>query len=69
MKPSRLTRLARAEAYEPETGWPHTVGMSALLAAARSLPRRDPWDLEDLGEEPTGLGQLLKEARQWQQAH
>ena len=65
MRLSRITRLARIEAQEPETAWQHTVGLSALLAYAKTLPARDLWaDGLDLDEEPTGLAKLLKEARQ-----
>jgi hypothetical protein len=64
---SRITRLARVEAQEPETAWQHTHGLAALLAYASSLPTRDPLDVPDPDEEPTGLGRLLKEAREWQQ--
>jgi hypothetical protein len=67
MRVSRITRLGRVEAQEPETAWQHTAGLSALLAHAASLPRRGPWDMPDLGEEPSGLAKLLQEARQWQQ--
>jgi hypothetical protein len=67
MRLSRQTRLARVEAQEPETAWQHMAGISAMLAYAHSLPKRDPWDVEDLGEEPTGLGKLLKEAREWEE--
>jgi hypothetical protein len=44
--------------------WQQTEGLSALLAAARALPQRDPWALPDL-EESSGLARLVKEARQW----
>jgi hypothetical protein len=57
--------LARVETHEPTTRWQHTIGLAALLEAAKQLPPRDPWDLEDLGEAPTGLAKLLKEARAW----
>jgi hypothetical protein len=43
--------------------WRHTVGISSLLEAARSLPRRGPWDLEGV-DTASGLGKLLAEARQ-----
>jgi hypothetical protein len=48
--------------------WRYTEGISALLAAAKALPRRDPWDLPSV-EEPTGLARLLEEARRWEQEH
>lgn len=46
--------------------WRYTEGISALLGAARSLPKRDPWDLEGV-DTTSGLGKLLAEAQQWQQ--
>jgi hypothetical protein len=62
---SRVTRLARVEAQYPDTRWERTVGLSALLAVDRSLPRSDePVDLEDV-DTTTGMGKLLAEARAW----
>ena len=69
MRASRLTRLERAEAYEPETGWQHTEGLSALLAAAKALPQRDPWDMPSVEDDRSGLAKLLQEARQWEETH
>jgi hypothetical protein len=46
--------------------WRQSVGLSSLLAAARSLPQRGPWELPAL-EAGGSMGQLLKEARQWQE--
>ena len=48
--------------------WRVSVGMSSLLDAARSLPRRDPWDLSGL-DTSRGMGKMLAEARQWEQEH
>jgi hypothetical protein len=45
--------------------WRYTEGISSLLAAARSLPRRDPWDLSGV-DTTTGMGKLLAEACTWQ---
>jgi hypothetical protein len=45
--------------------WQQTTGISALLEAARALPRRDPWAMPDL-EPRDGLARLLAEARAWQ---
>jgi hypothetical protein len=42
--------------------WRHTIGIAALLDAARSLPPRGPWELPAV-EECTGLARLLAEAR------
>jgi hypothetical protein len=43
--------------------WRQSEGLSALLDAARSLPRRDdPWDLSGV-DTTCGLGKLLAEAR------
>ena len=47
------------------TAWERTEGLAALLEAARSLPKRDPWDLPDL-DTTSGLGKMLAEARAWQ---
>lgn len=44
--------------------WRTSVGLSALLQAARALPQRDPWDTDGL-EDRGSMGQLLKEARLW----
>jgi hypothetical protein len=49
--------------------WRYSVGMSALLEAARHLPRRGPWELPDVESDDTGLGRLLREARQWEKEH
>ena len=58
----KLERSAEA----PDQAWQHTLGLSALLEAAKGLPPRDPFALPDLDEEPrTGLGALLVEARRW----
>lgn len=48
--------------------WRYSVGISQLLEAARSLPKRDPWAMPDV-EECTGLARLLAEARQWEKEH
>jgi Domain of unknown function (DUF3854) len=49
--------------------WQHTVGLASLLAAARSLPRRDaPLDLATV-DTTSGLGKLLAEARLQEPAH
>jgi hypothetical protein len=43
--------------------WRSSEGLSSLLDAARSLPRRDdPWDLSGV-DTTSGLGKLLAEAR------
>jgi hypothetical protein len=55
----------RAHAARQAPDWRQTEGLSALLAAARSLPQRDPWALPDF-DETSGLGRLLAEARAWQ---
>ena len=56
----------RARRRQQVPDWPSTVGLSALLDAARSLPRRDPWAVDTL-DTTSGLGKLLAEARQAQQ--
>ena len=49
--------------------WRFTEGLASLLDIARRLPRRDdPWSLPDL-EGGGSMGQLLAEARQWEQEH
>ena len=64
MKPTRITRLLRLEAQDPDTRWQDTRGLAALLEYARTHPPA-PWE-GDLDEEPTsGLARLLQEARQW----
>lgn len=62
MRLSRITRLAQVEAHDPVTRWQHTVGLSALLAYAGTLPTRDPWDMPEL-DTTTSMGKLLQEAR------
>jgi hypothetical protein len=47
--------------------WQHTVGLAALLEAAKQLPPREPGDLEGVYEDAPGFGGLLWQARQWQQ--
>jgi hypothetical protein len=64
MRPSLLTRIALLEAAEPTRAWEHTRGLASLLAYAKTLPQRAPWDLPEVSD--TGLGKLLKEAREWQ---
>ena len=54
----------RRQSQPPD--WRSSVGLSALLAAARALPQREPWDLPDL-EPRDGLAGLLAEARSWDQ--
>jgi hypothetical protein len=69
MKAGLVTRLALVEAaLNPEDQWWKSEGLSSLLAAAKRLPPRDPWDLPDL-EDAGSFGRLLKEARQWQEEH
>jgi hypothetical protein len=46
-------------------------GLAALLEWAKiHLPRRDPWELDDLVDDTSsyGFGPLLRQARQWQRA-
>ena len=61
-------RLRRLEQQAPETAWLHSEGLAALLAAATQSPRQSwdlaPADLDDEGP-PSGLRQLLEEARQY----
>jgi hypothetical protein len=45
--------------------WRVSVGISSLLAAAKALPRRDPWSMPAL-DTTSGMGKLLAEARAWQ---
>jgi hypothetical protein len=45
--------------------WRYTEGLSALLDAARSLPKREPFDLSGV-DTTSGMGKLLAEARAWQ---
>jgi hypothetical protein len=66
MRPNLMTRLALLEAAELPRAWEHTHGLAALLAHAKALPiRDDPWELDEISD--TGLGRLLREAREWQQ--
>jgi hypothetical protein len=44
------------------TDWRYTEGISALLDAARSLPKREPFSLP-AAEECDGMARLLAEAR------
>jgi hypothetical protein len=55
----------RCQAARQAPDWRTSEGLSSLLAAARSLPRRDPWDLSGV-DTTTGMGKLLAEARTWQ---
>jgi hypothetical protein len=48
--------------------WEQTEGLCTLLEAARHLPKRGPWAMPDL-ESDTGMGKLLREARQGQEEH
>jgi hypothetical protein len=53
------------EAADPDRSWEHTRGLASLLAYAKNLPPREPLDLDEIQD--SGLGKLLREARQWQQ--
>jgi|SoiMethySBSTD1v2_1073268.scaffolds.fasta_scaffold1703768_2 hypothetical protein len=59
------SRLRALEAqFDPP--WPRAPGLAALVDAARTLPRPEPWDDALWKDGPhTGLGRLLAEARQW----
>jgi hypothetical protein len=57
--------LARQEQPPPPPHWSQTEGLSALLAAAKHLPKPEPFSLPAV-DECTGLARLLAEARQWQ---
>src|SRR5262245_48965325 len=61
----RMAQKLEPVVEEPEPAWIHTKGLSALLDAAKGLPKREPWDMADLDPEDaqTGLGKLLVEAR------
>jgi hypothetical protein len=58
----------RCQARRQAPDWQTSVGLASLLAAAKALPRRDPWALPDLGE-CDGLAGLLAEARLRRGAH
>ena len=58
----------RARRQHQAPDWRSTVGMSALLEAARAVPKRDPWDMPPVAEHD-GLAGLLAEARQWKKDH
>lgn len=60
-----LAAMRLRERLKQAPAWERTVGLCALLEAAKALPRRDPWDLPDL-DPRDGLARLLIEARQWQ---
>ena len=55
----------RCQARTQGPDWRQAEGLAALLAAARSLPQRGPWELPDL-EAAGSMGRLLAEARQWE---
>jgi hypothetical protein len=55
----------RCQAKQQAPDWRTTVGLSALLDAAKHLPRRDPWDLTPV-DTTSAMGTLLAEARQWE---
>jgi hypothetical protein len=66
--PALLTLAAyrlqqRRQHHVPD--WRDSVGISSLLAAARHLPQRAPWDVSGV-DTTTGMGTLLAEARQWE---
>ena len=67
MLASRKARLARLEHWRdqssPEVAWQSSTGISRLLEAARVLLPGDEAD-EDDDDTPTGLAQVLREARQ-----
>jgi hypothetical protein len=66
MNRSLCTRLALLEAAEPARAWETTVGLSSLLAYAKTLPLRDdPMELDEISD--SGMGRLLREARQWRE--
>jgi hypothetical protein len=61
MRANFLSRLALLEAADPARAWEHTRGLASLLAYAKQLPPRDPFEVDEIQD--TGLGQLLREAR------
>jgi hypothetical protein len=56
-----MTRLTLLEAVEPTRAWEQTRGLASLLAYAKNLPPRKPFDLDEIHD--SGIGQLLREAR------
>jgi hypothetical protein len=58
----------RCQARQQLPDWRQTEGLSALLDAAKHLPKREPFALPDL-EECTGMARLLAEARRWEKEH
>jgi hypothetical protein len=58
----------RCQARQQVPDWRASEGLSSLLAAARALPRREPFDLPAV-EACTGLARLLAEARLWEKEH
>jgi hypothetical protein len=56
----------REEACTQPPDWRACEGISSLLAAARHLPKREPWEDMPTVDTTSGLGKLLAEARQWQ---
>jgi hypothetical protein len=63
-----LLAAKRCQARQQVPSWQHAEGISSLLAAAKALPQRGPWELPDL-EAAGSMGRLLAEARQWEKEH
>jgi hypothetical protein len=55
----------RCQARTQLPDWRSTEGISSLLAAAKALPQRGPWEMPSV-DDTSGLAGLLKEARAWQ---
>jgi hypothetical protein len=66
-------RCLHRQVHPPLPPLPEEDGLCALLQHAErlrsrgQLPTRDPFDVDGL--EATGMGRLLKEARQWMEEH
>jgi hypothetical protein len=58
-------RLCKLEATEPTRSWEHTRGLASLLTYAKTVPPREPFDLDEIQD--SGLGRLLRQVRLRQQ--
>lgn len=69
MRTTFLTRLLAVErVLGSEGNMPPGPGLAALLAYGKAHQRDVPLSEDDLAEDTSGLGQLLRQARAWHAA-
>lgn len=62
-------RLLHRQDHPPLPDWEKAEGLAALLGYAQQCGVRDLSAVDDDDLPTTGMGQLLREARQWHREH